>query len=354
MHIRQTTPSRRALPGRTKRAHAPLLLALLAACAPAPAVELAGVNLAGAEFEHDSFWPTPAEMSYFRGKGMNHIRLPFKWERLQPSLGLPFDAAYLAALRQTVDAAKSAGLEVVLDPHNYARFNGAVVGSAGLSNAQYADLWRRLAQEFGDEPELIFGLMNEPHSMSTEAWLAAANAAIAAIRETGAQQLILVPGNAWTGAHSWAQNWYGTPNAQVMGGISDPLDRYAYELHQYFDNDFSGTAAGCRGDAGAAQLQGVTDWLRSRGKRGYLGEFAGADNPGCRASIESALTFLHANDDVWLGWAWWAAGPAWGEYMFSLEPVGTPPQDRPQMAWLAPYLADLQAPAALFANGFEG
>ena len=200
-----------------------------------------------------------------------------------------------------------------------------------------------------------FGLMNEPHSMSTEAWLSAANAAIAAIRATGAQQLILVPGNAWTGAHSWAQNWYGTPNAQVMDGIVDSGANFAHELHQYFDGDFSGTSACCSSGVGQAQLSGVTDWLRARGKRGFLGEFAGGNSPACRTAIDSALTYLHANNDVWLGWSWWAAGPQWGEYIFTLQPSSNPPQDRPQMVWLSPYLADVPAPPAalLFADGFE-
>ena len=46
---------------------------------------------------------------------------------------------------------------------------------------------------------------------------------------------------------------------------------------------------------------------------------------------------MEAAPDVWLGWAWWAAGPWWSDYMFTLEPKpdGT---DRPQMAWLAPHL----------------
>jgi endoglucanase len=87
---------------------------------------------------------------------------------------------------------------------------------------------------------VIFGLMNEPHSMATELWLNNANAAIAAIRSTGAENLVLVPGNAWTGAHSWNSNWYGTPNSTVMLNITDSLNNYAYEVHQYLDSNSSG------------------------------------------------------------------------------------------------------------------
>ncbi len=60
---------------------------------------------------------------------------------------------------------------------------------------------------FKGNPKMLFGLMNEPHGMPTEQWLGAANAAIQSIRAAGAPQLILVPGNAWIGAHSWGGSW---------------------------------------------------------------------------------------------------------------------------------------------------
>ena len=134
--------------------------------------------------------------------------------------------------------ATSRGVTVVLDPHNYARYNGTVIGPGGaVTHAHFADFWSRLALHYAGAPQVVFALMNEPHGLPTEQWLDSANAAIAAIRAAGATQLVLVPGNGWTGAHSWHSDWYGTPNAQVMGNVVDPLGHYAFELHQYFDQD---------------------------------------------------------------------------------------------------------------------
>jgi hypothetical protein len=45
---------------------------------------------------------------------------------------------------------------------------------------------------------------------------------------------------------------------------------------------------------------------------------------------------------VWLGWTWWAAGPWWGNYQFTLEPtnLGQPSQaDRPAMPLLRSHIA---------------
>lgn len=331
------------------------LLGWLIAAAAHAVLPMRGVNLAGAEFgEHnlpgqhgvDYTFPTVQEVDYFHAKGMTTIRLGFRWERLQLTLGGPLDATYLAGLDTVVSHATSLGMKVIVNPHNYARYHGNLVGSAQVPHAQFADFWSRLAQHYQNNPQVVFGLVNEPHTMPTEQWLTAANTAIAAIRAQGSTHLILVPGNAWTGAHAWSQNWYGTPNAQVMTGVVDPGNNFAFELHQYFDADYSGTSQTCQSAAGtgANQLQGVTQWLRTHGYKGFLAELAGANNIPCRNAVESALDHLEANADVWLGWTWWAAGPWWGEYMLTLEPTNNFTVDRPQMAWLAPYLATTGSP----------
>ena len=322
------------------------------------ALSYTGVNLAGADFGEGNLpgiynthytYPTAAEVDYYTSKGMNTFRLPFRWERLQQSQNAAFNAAELGRMDTIVNYATSQGAHVVLDPHNYARYFGDVIGSGTVSNAAFADFWTRLANEYKDNDRVIFGLMNEPNTMPTEQWLSAANAAIAAIRNTGATNLILVPGNAWTGAHSWTQNWYGTPNASIMLGVVDPGDNFAFDVHQYLDSDSSGTTSNIVSPTiGQQRLVEFTNWLHANDRRGFLGEFGAANSTigtgftqiGDEA-IDNMLNYIEANDDVWLGWTWWAGGPWWGEYQFTLEPtnLGQPSQaDRPTMAVLTPHL----------------
>ena len=306
---------------------------------------LRGVNLAGAEFAPtnlpgtpgaDYAYPTTAEIDYFVGKGMTTMRIPFLWERLQRSENAAFDPDELARLDAAVTATTTRGAFALIDPHNYARYRGGVIGGA-VSNASFADLWRRLADHYRSNPRVVFGLMNEPNTMPTEQWLAAANAAIAAIRATGATNLILVPGNAWTGAHSWNESWYGTPNGQAMLGVVDPGNNYAYEVHQYLDSDSSGTNPGCvDATVGSRRMQDLTAWLRAHGKRAFLGEFGATGDATCVAALHDLLAHVHASSDVYLGWTYWAAGPLWGDYMFTLEPANG--VDRPQMAALQDFL----------------
>ena len=318
-----------------------------ASSANAAALRFTGVNIAGAEFNGrklpgrpsaDYFYPSKGMVDYFAAKGMNTVRLPFLWERLQPALGAEFDSGELKRLDDTVRYATGRGLHVVLDVHNYAAYRQASIGTGDVSAAAFGDLWRRLALHFKDNRNAIFGLMNEPKGLKTETWLEAANAAIAAIRGAGAQNLILVPGNGWTGAHSWMSRGYGAPNAEVMLGVVDPADNHAFEVHQYLDKDYSGTHPECRNEqTGAAALQKFTEWLKTNRKRGFLGEFGGGSDPVCLAALDGMLTHMTQNGDVWLGWTYWAAGFWPPSYFTSVQPVGG--EDRPQMSVLLKHLA---------------
>ncbi len=304
---------------------------------------LHGVNLAGADFGETNLpgtfgvnytYPTTDEVDHFVGIGMNVFRIPFRWERLQRSLWADFDPTELARLDAIVSYATSKGAFVLVDPHNYARYFGTVIGTGNVPATAFADFWSKLATHFMGNDHVIFGLMNEPNTMATELWLADANAAIAAIRAAGATNLILVPGNAWTGAHSWLENGYGTPNGTVMLGINDPLDHFAIEVHQYLDGDSSGGNMGycVSSTIGSQRLQAFTGWLAQHNLRGFLGEFGAGTDPTCLAAIDDMLKYIDANQAQWIGWTYWAAGPMWGGSLGSIEPQNG--ADMPQTAVL--------------------
>ncbi len=304
-----------------------------------------GVSLAGAEFGNqvpgvfgvDYTYPTHAEIDYYVGKGMTAFRIPFLWERLQPVLNAALDDIELGRLDDIVDYALSKGAGALLDPHNYARYQGGVIG-AEVSNSAFADFWSRVAAHFKARARVDFGLMNEPHTMPTEQWVGAAQAAINAIRATGATNLITVPGNGWQGARSWGEDWYGTPNARAMLSVVDPANNLVFEAHQYLDEDGSGTSPDCVSDAvGSQRLAPFTAWLRANKKKGFLGEFATGTSATCLAALDDMLEQIDDNADVYMGWTWWGAGPWWGEYMFTVEPLPGG-GDRPQMNVLSGHL----------------
>jgi endoglucanase len=333
---------RRALPYAVVVA---LSAAPVAHAADAP-VRYAGVNIAGGDFAvehlpgeygHDYIYPDPQTIAHFAGKGMNIVRVPVLWERLQHKLGGDLDPNDMQRLDAVIGDAGSKGLKVILDVHIYATYFGTVIGEKGLPTNALGDLWGRLAKRYKNNDTVIFGLMNEPHDLPTETWLEAANEAIAAIRQAGANNLILVPGSDWTSARSWLGGHYGKPNGEVMLNVEDPADNYAYEVHQYFNSDFTGMSADCQStDIGIETLTPVTEWAKQHGKRIFLGEIGVGSNPTCLDALDRAMALMAQNTDVWLGWTYWAGGAWWPrDYFTSVQPLGG--KDRPQMAVLQKY-----------------
>lgn len=86
---------------------------------------LFGVNLAGAEFggtrgvyNKNYTYPTAKSLDYYKSKGFNLIRLPFKWERIQPSLFQQLDPIELGEwLNSWMPRRRK--MVVILDVHNY-------------------------------------------------------------------------------------------------------------------------------------------------------------------------------------------------------------------------------------------
>lgn len=326
---------------------------IIAACtahianATGTSVQYTGVNIPDAAFGSSSIpgtygkdyiYPQPSTVDYFAKKGMNIIRLPVLWERLQHRLQGDLDNDEMKRLDALIDYAGSKRMQVILDVHNYAAYNGSVIGTKNLSTSALGDLWWRLGQRYKDNPTVVFGLMNEPNSLPTETWLEAANIAITEIRQTGAKNLILVPGNGWSSARDWLGGNYGTPNSEVMLKVRDPADNFAYDLHQYFNSDFTGTTSDCQSvDIGVSTLTPVTEWARQHGQRAFLGEFGVGSSETCLAALDRIMRFLNENKDVWLGWTYWAGGEWWPpDYFTNIQPSNG--HERPQISILQQYL----------------
>jgi endoglucanase len=260
---------------------------------------------------------------------MSVVRLPFLWERIQPTQSGALDAAELGRLDDVVSYATGKGLKIEIELHDYGYGFGGLIGTQ-TPNASFADVWGKLAGHFTSNPGVIFGLMNEPHVQSAADWLVSANAAIAAIRSAGALQEILVPGSYWDGAWSWTT----TDNATVIGtGVQDTAHNFAFEVHQYLDADSSGTHPGVVSPTiGVERLTAITQWAEANSYRLFLGEVGVDQQPISLEALDRMLSYMHQHTDVWQGVTYWAGGPWWGNYMFSIEPQNG--IDKPQMAIL--------------------
>lgn len=324
-----------------------------------------GVNLAGGAFASGSakqgaFLPTLNDAALFLYRGMNTFRIPIAWEYLADKDGNfkkdKEGQTYLHKLSDTVNALTAKKAHVIIDIHNYMRYNPSDImnnyqhhemgddvigyGSNAPSQQAYANLWKNIVTQFHNA-YVIYDLMNEPHDMPNDLMIANENAAIQTIRNTESQlninqpHLIFIEGNNWTGLHSWTRSG----NSQVYPqSINDPKNNFAIEIHQYFDTDNSGTYQKPHNDcitleAFTAKFDQywpkMTAWMKQNKVKVFLGEFGSPDTSNCRADITYLLD--HLNNAVYsstdgygiIGWTVWAAGGSWGDYVNSIAP-GSP------------------------------
>lgn len=311
---------------------------------PALPTKYKGTNLSGAEngnayavLNYDYTYPTTTEIDYYHSKGLTTIRLPFDANKLQPVRNDTLNTGELAHIDKIVQYCRSLGMYVILDPHNYGTLRNSagtarVIGvDADMPASTLADFWSRLATVYKNQPNVIFGLMNEPHTQNATQWKTVATGAVTAIRATGATQLILIPGTAYTGAWSWVSSG----NAAAWAGFTD--SNFAFELHQYLDSDSSGTHSTCTTGSGASRLSAFETWARTNSVKGFLGEVGWSTDSSCTPEGTAIMAHMTSNSDVWLGWTYWAGGPWMATYMFNLDPTGlgtATVTDRPQMSIL--------------------
>ncbi len=310
---------------------------------------------------------------FFLGKGMNTIRLPLRWERLQHSLSstsggvasasqvvATFDSTELAALESSVSTLTAAGFYVLIDIHNYEWYanaseiasgqSGDPIGSSNVPNVAFENLWIGIASLYANNPKVVFDIMNEPNSppdpsgqpAGTELY-EASQAAITGIRSIGANNLILICGNNYADPSTFTSGGSSDP----LKNLSDPQNNFAFEIHAYPDNAY-GTSDTCTtGSSGSIQgvmngLQTFETWAAKYGMKGFLGEFsAGIDvnaDSNCESAISQMLTFISSDPSVFIGWTYWAAGAGFG----SSEPMNYPffngDKDSPQLTTLAQFL----------------
>ena len=112
----------------------------------------------------------PGQMTHFtKDDGLNIFRLPVGWQYLVNNVkGGTLDETNFGKYDELVQACLKTGAHCIIDIHNYARWNGQVIGaSGGPTTSDFSGLWGQLATKYKDQGTVVMGLMNEPHdSMS--------------------------------------------------------------------------------------------------------------------------------------------------------------------------------------------
>lgn len=255
-------------------------------------VQFLGVAIAGGDFgcQIDGSCPTgstqlplgsnggggdgPGQMQHWASldKPLNLFRLPVSWQFLANNqLGGDLDSNNLAKYDQLVQACLGTGAHCMIDIHNFARWNGGIIGQGGPTDDQFVALWTQLATKYAGEDRMVFELMNEPHDLDINVWAATCQKVVAAIRGAGASsQMILLPGTNFDSAATLVSSG----STAALMNITNPdgtTDNLLLDIHKYLDEDNSGTHKTCTTDNVDA-FSTVADFLRTAGRKGIVSE----------------------------------------------------------------------------------
>jgi endoglucanase len=309
--------------------------------------QMFGVNLAGAEFSGTAFWQTnPAVWDYYQAKGLTLIRMPVKWERIQPAL---FGPVTFTQLDQCIALASARGMKVIIDLHNYAAYGSGSptprLGSTDLPISALVNVWTQIADRYKNNNAVYgYDLMNEPVSITIEVWSSAAQQTVDAIRQIDTARFVLVEGLGWSNAKSWR---IGSTNGTL--DIKDPVGRLIYSAHSYWDYKdniyasppYYGSDGVYRSDdvpnpqIGIDHIKPFVEWLKTRPYAyGNIGEYAVPNNyyqAGWNEAMGNFLQFVRDNN---MGATYWAAGNNWVTSPTVCHPQPFPGTDKPQMSVL--------------------
>jgi endoglucanase len=183
-------------------------------------------------------------------------------------------AANEAKVVSIVDQAIARGMYVIVDWHDH---------HAQDHQAAAIDFFTRMAKKYGDSPNVLFEIFNEPLNVGWPIVKTYAEAVLAAVRGTGAKNIVIV------GTPNWSQD--------VDVAAKDPITTYtdvAYTLHFYAatHKQFLRTKAQQALDAKLPLF--VTEW----------GTCASSGNGALNeAETDTWLDFLTQNQISWINWA---------------------------------------------------
>jgi len=305
-----STPTPTTPPVSGKRKQLPFDLNLMGINLASPCF---GSNVPGT-FNKDYTYPNRDHFKKYADMGMNLVRLPFKWERMQRELNGGLDAAELKRMDDCFKWAEELKMYIFPDMHNYLRrkVNGKeqLIGSSGCPTSAFIDFWVKMAKHYKGHKALFgYDIMNEPYPIQPS-WAGIAQQTYDAIQKVD-DIFVLVNGGHWANAHGWEKKNPGFP---LKG------DNIIYQAHCYTDSNagglFPNRSEQINPQIGVQRLKEWVEWLKKHNAMGLLGELSAPYNMPTAITALNEQTKYMIKEKIpmtyWAGGPWWTATAANG------------------------------------------
>ncbi len=325
-----------------------LALSQATPAASAASPRMIGANIAGGDFGgsgaypgvlgFDYWYPRANDIDMAKAIGIELVRVPFKWDRIQHDTEGVLDAALWApditALDNAINAMEARGMRIILDMHNYAGRSLTVagvrtsykIGAPELPASEFGRVWQLLADHYKDRPSIWgYDIMNEPVGVTTANWVTYCQTVVTAIRQVDMKTAIILEG-APSYAHTSGWLTLGAP----LLAVSDPANNLIFSGHCYIDRDQSGTwSHGVSFDAelvgsgkpyadhasalnvGVDRVKPFVDWCVANNVRGLVGEYASpckTDEANWNIATDNMLAYMTNNGNGLISGTQWSSG----------------------------------------------
>ena len=301
-----------------KIARRPLLLslaALLCACLlPAQAQEAAaplrrGVNIVG----YDPIWTDPAQarfqprhMQAIKDGGFDHVRMNLQaFAHMDKDGQLP--PAWFKTLDTLVDAGLKAGLQVILDEHNY---EGCAKDMPGCRLKLQA-FWRQVALRYKDAPPaVLFEILNEPNGDMNDVWNDVLAENLAIIRASNPTRRVVIGPRMWNSMDELGNLKLpeADRNIVVTFHYYTPMEfthQGAYWASKY--TNLSGVTWGTAFDRDRLKkdFATVAAWAERNKRPILLGEFGALEKAGMAQRVVWTNAVARTAEAQGFGWSYW-------------------------------------------------
>lgn len=307
-----------------------------------------GINLGNAlDAPSEGAWGVTLEPSHFamaKAAGLDHVRLPVRFSA-HADLKAPFtiEEAWLKRVDWAIDQAAEHGLSIIIDLHHYEE----LMKKPSEHAERLVGLWRQIAERYKGKPASVaFELINEPcNELKPEFLNPITQRTLAAVRASNPTRLVFVDSFFWASADQlknlelprdpnlvpsfhdyqpilfthqgmpWMTAEFQTPGIVFPGPPAAPLTPLPAAqqtgwvstwFSSYNSAPISENANGPKAIFDYFKI--VEEYVKSTGRRVYMGEFGVSDNVDAK-SRESWLRIVRQEAEKrHIGWALWDDG----------------------------------------------
>jgi len=267
-----------------------------------------GVNVLG----YDPYWkgePARFRFAYFRAirrGGLATVRVNlFAFDHM--GAGDALDPAWLKRLDRVIARARGAGLNVVIEEHDFDRCGTDLA----FCRPKLMAFWRQIAHRYRHAPSsLIFEILNEPsRQLTAPVWNAVAAEALAIIRQENPTRAVVIGPVGWNSLHDLAGLSLPSEDRHLIVAIHyyEPM-RFTHQGAAWVgQKDLHGVSWGSAEDRAKLDenFDAAQAWAKAHDRPLWLGEFGAYEGAGLplRAVYDAAVA--RAAETRGWPWAYW-------------------------------------------------